>query len=661
MRRRSIVKRCAVGLFLLLQPYFITAQEVKKEAGSDLIETLKEYFSDNSGSDDPMEESLWERCIEHLEFFINHPIPINTAGRNQLGRLGLLSDFQIESILNYRENSGYILGAAELSMIHGFDNDFTTMLLPFITFEFDPNALRQYGNRVPLASGVYLKTSLQSKRDSTWLTSSAYMQAKYKLICGNLKNINSIEAGFTIENDAGEPFFTQGRPAIDFTSFHLAINNFHNLNTLIIGDFSARFGQGLTIWNGFSIHGSGNPMMLYKRGNKLQPYTSSDENNFYRGIAASFTFGKVDFSAMLSYNRLDAVLSDGKYTSLPTGGVHNTAATLSARKKMGETVAGINLSLLTPSIKLELSAISYKYDKQNGRKMKDYNKYQIYNGIWGNFALSFYSVINRWKIFGEMALDYGANGAMLAGACFPLSQNSEAGILFRHYSKKYIAPHALAYSTTSSISNQSGITLHYICTLNNKLKLYSETDITYYPWKRYNIDHSSFMAKTGIKLGYTSPKLQWSTKVSEKYTSHNRIHKLYGKATAQYQISPPFSAKGVLACSMCISGLENTSAGWMIGTNFKYTLHPRSKITLQAGGCYFNCPEWNCRLYQYEPDLPYTYSNRLLYGEGGSFYLLAKINPIKGLELYAKGDTVQYITKNKEAQSRLKLAARYSF
>ena len=35
-------------------------------------------------------------------------------------------------------------------------------------------------------------------------------------------------------------------------------------------------------------------MSLFRRGSRIVPYMSSEENNFYRGIAAAFSFGRVE-------------------------------------------------------------------------------------------------------------------------------------------------------------------------------------------------------------------------------------------------------------------------------------------------------------------------------------------------------------------------------
>ena len=72
------------------------------------------------------------------------------------------------------------------------------------------------------------------------------------------------------------------------------------------------------------------------------------------------------------------------------------------RLKMEKTKIGINY-------------IGYGYNAHNGRKVQEYNRYQMYDGQHGNFSLDISSVIGKVRIFAETALDYGGNFAIVCG------------------------------------------------------------------------------------------------------------------------------------------------------------------------------------------------------------------------------------------------------
>lgn len=169
------------------------------------------------------------------------------------------------------------------------------------------------------------------------------------------------------------------------------------------------------------------------------------------------------------------------------------------------------------------------------------------------------------------------------------------------------------------------------------------------------------MLKGGVSYSAVRENFDFSMKISEKYTSHDCRHRLSYKLASQWRASSEICLKGQLgAVASCSSIGGPVEIGWMAAANLKWCISGNSFI-IQCGGCYFNCSQWSVRMYNYEADLPYTYNSRLLYGEGGCFYLLAKTEISKNMALYVKGDTIRYITSGKEPGSRVKLAVKYEF
>ena len=613
-----------------------------------------------------------EEAMEYFGELLRNPLKINGARRSELERLLVLSQFQIESILNYRAKIGYIMSAAELSLLHGFDNMVVELILPFISFELPKNLIIPADDKYAFkdilrgcSSQLYFKGFIKLDNDgmfdpiskeefeaapnSRYLGTQFYMQMKYKL-----SYASKITAGFTLENDIGEPLFPKNGAPVDFFSFNVALNNIGKTNTIIIGDYTARFGQGLVLWNSFSLKNYASPSSLYRRGSGLLPYSSSDENNFFRGVAASCSIGKLDINAMFSNNRLDARIEDGKYTSIIDGGLHNTLSLQSARKSMKESVGAFSLKYLLSRVQLGFTLASYGYDKKNGRRISDYNRYQIYDGVWGNASVDYYAVFKNLRFFGELAVDFGGSVASLAGAIFPIRDKMECGLLLRSYSKSYIAPHAGAYSTLSSVSNQHGVSFDLVYRISNSLRLSLYGEPSYYPWKRYNINSASYMLKEGIKVQFDE-KL-WSGYINLAHTcySHNGIGKLYLKSKFTLNFSE--TTRGTFHGAFIYA----ESYGFEVGSDWRYRSMNR-RFTINGGVTFFRCNGWSERLYIYENDLPYTYNSRLLYGNGVSFYILLDYTLCGEVHIYLKNGTQCYFSDNKESQSALKLALKLNF
>ena len=74
----------------------------------------------------------YETLLHDLENLQRNPLNLNLAGA-ELQRLPFLTDFQISSLLQYRQENGNLLSIYELSVVHGFSDEVIRMMLPFVT------------------------------------------------------------------------------------------------------------------------------------------------------------------------------------------------------------------------------------------------------------------------------------------------------------------------------------------------------------------------------------------------------------------------------------------------------------------------------------------------------------------------------------------------
>jgi hypothetical protein len=141
-------------------------------------------------------EALLEGVAAHYGRLLEHPLDINGAVRRELENMYLLSDFQIESILEYRRVSGNILSATELSLLHGFSSSDVKLLEPFIVFGNGSAPWKTDGR-----SGVseLLLKWWWKDTDENYLGPPFYSRIKYKW-----EMPQKLQAGFMLEKDAGE-------------------------------------------------------------------------------------------------------------------------------------------------------------------------------------------------------------------------------------------------------------------------------------------------------------------------------------------------------------------------------------------------------------------------------------------------------------------------
>ncbi len=581
------------------------------------------------------EEAL-DEIMESLQRLLERPLDINRVTRSQLEQIPLLSDFQIESLLEYRQNSGPILSKTELGLINGFDPYVASLLEPLLHFSTDNGGIKKGVSTSLLLKGWW------KPKDKEYIGAPFYSHIKAK------STINEkYQIGFALEKDYGEKVTGKGQlPLGDFFSFHargkdLHLGNNLKISNIIIGDYSIRMGQGLTAWGASSIFSEYSVQGIRKRGATVTPYTSSDENSFFRGAAVTVqqklgSFSSLEGSTFVSLKKVDARRDGVKYTSLPTDGVHNTESLLGTRKTMSELAYGATIAAKWKSGKVGLNWLGYGYNLHNGRRVQEYNKYQMYDGQWGNFSADASVLVRKVKLFAEVAMDYGGGMAILAGAIAKL-KGWEFNLVGRSYAKDYIAPYANAYSTISSCSNQQGAAVTFQKNISG-IKLSGGGDYTYYPWVRYNIPVPSAAAKVWGKVESTYKAYFWNVKFYENWASYGNRHKIGANGSHAVQIAPWLRFR--IKWAMVSDGLE--SMGGYASADAKVQ-GMGGRITAIVQGAYYNCKEWGNRLYMYEQDLPSSFASRLMYGVGMCWYALVNCRIGKICTAYLKIDNLPKI------------------
>ena len=88
-----------------------------------MIEDLIESAA--SKSDKQLDQTS---LIEQLEILAENPVPINTASHQELEKLLILNNFQINSLQQYILKNGPILSVYELQLVYGFDKQTAELL-----------------------------------------------------------------------------------------------------------------------------------------------------------------------------------------------------------------------------------------------------------------------------------------------------------------------------------------------------------------------------------------------------------------------------------------------------------------------------------------------------------------------------------------------------
>lgn len=491
-----------------------------------------------------------------------------------------LTPFQQKSIEEYVLQYGDILSAGELSLVDGFTADDAAWLWA------------EYGSVMmadATGKGECVITASMKKR---------YGNPGFSTTQKALYSRRGWESAITIDNDPCENY-------PDFLSGYVKTGG------LAVGDFSARFGSGLVLWKGFSLSAFGEPSSLARQGGGISGYRSNDENNFFRGASYTHRRGNLEMTLLASYNGQDARVVDSVYTSLKTTGIHSSESERSYKNAMHEAVGGMNLTYNRGTWRIGLTAVCYRYDKHNGRRIQKYNELQIYDGLWGNAGVNFFGTAGSLRLFGEAALDAGGAPAVVAGLHWNPSYNFETSLVARAFSPAYIATHA-ADGSYNKIGGS--FAMKYI---NEGWKFNLNAEYNYFPWYKYNSPAGESVFKGRMILSWTSGQgLNVFTQLGYSGRIKGRLH-----------LSIPFGSVKVS------TRLDATSGG------YAFFVEPEvgfAKIRAAARMTWFDTDGWDSRIYLYEKGIPQSFGSTVYYGKGIGEYIVLKYSPNRYFNLWFK-------------------------
>jgi len=490
----------------------------------------------------------------------------NTLYCQKIDSSAVLTPFKLQSLREYVEEYGDILSISELSHVDGFTADDAAWMW---------NNAREYLSRDMTRSRHEFSTRIKQKYGQEGFS----LSGKYFF-----ENGNRLSAGVVVDNDPGEKF-------PDFLSAHIKYRN------VVVGDYSARFGQGLILWKSFSYSAMGEPSVLMKRGSGIQGYKSTDEENNLRGIAASFKIGKrLDLSVLGSYKLTDVNARDSG--------------------KLHEFVAGANLTCKWEKLKVGITIAGYSYDGLRKVVVKDYNRLQLYDGFWGNAGGDFVASFGSFRLFGEMGFDLHGAPAALLGFLWSPDYSLEASFQARAFSPSYIATHSME-DTNNELGGSAALRI-----IKGKWKINLNGEYSFYPWYRYN-----------KPAGGMSFKIRAAAQYSFLESGSALFQITYGgNIKMRLHLSVPIGPVSISArAESNYVGPEEMGHAFFVETSYS-----AKKIQLALRCTYYNTDGWSSRIYLYEKNTPQSFGSQVYYNTGIGGYLVARYSPIPILDLYLK-------------------------
>lgn len=492
--------------------------------------------------------------LEELAGLHEHPFNLNTATKDDLEQLPFLDADEIEEILAYVYRYGPMQSLGELMLIEELDYQTRQFLALFVYVENPVEEKEKLRLKTLLKGGRHEVTSRLDvplyKRDGYQIPEDeVLLKNPNKVYLGNslYHNIrytyqyrNRLFWGFTAEKDAGEPFGSYGNMAYDAYSFHFLLKDCGKLKALALGDYRVGFGEGLVVNSDFSLGKS----TLFNMGDtrpSIKKFSSTSETSFFRGMAVTFRFGKVDVSAFYSYLPTDATLrKDGTVSSLKTDGLHRTLLELSKKHNVMEQSAGADVTWNTEYFSLGATAFYQHFSRSFSKGTELYRQYYPEGKDFLNASLHYRWHRDRFSFSGETAFSNVYGGwATLNKAIYRFNHRYSVVALQRLFAYQYVGLRANSFSEGGAVRNESGFYMGVEAAPLNELKLSAYVDYFYFPWVKFGIPHASEGVEGTFQADWVvSRKWELSGRYQLKRKERYGQPYLYHKLKVQAQCMP---------------------------------------------------------------------------------------------------------------------------
>lgn len=521
-----------------------------------------------------------ELLLDYCEQLMEEPLNINRASEDELSAFPLFSPFQVASILEYREMYGDILSKGELALVDGFSEERIGAILPFITFGKGETLHPTPSDRI--SNKLILRSNKKFQKGSPF---GYYGQYKFgmgdKLEVGGTLSAGGISAHLKVGNvKLGEEVL---------------------IKSGVVGNFTVRMGQGLLMWNSFSFSGSGEPAALLRRGGGVVSYSGSSPGEVFRGAGVS----------VIAFDS-----AEGSLFYADRGAIGGSAGYRWKSFRIGVNMLyyGENLSGGT--------YLERWYPNKGGGVSID--------GLWS---------IGRYRIFGECAVDFEGDEALLAGVLLPISGKIEIGMAMRWYSPLYDGTFSGGYSSGSYCKNQLGGVVSLLWRPFESVVVRGFADGVHFPAPRHGVKVPSTEAESSLE-GEWSSGTGHTVSVRGKCRYYGHEGRIQYGLRANYLYKPSAGLYGGVRGEVVWNNLYKggVSPGMALYAEWGYRSH-NGKWEAACRATVYHVDSWDNRIYFYERDLPRSFSVPALYRRGWDIYGYIKYAPLRRAGLYLKVST----------------------
>lgn len=639
----------------------IFPQSGKKDYSADTTDLRNSYQqeilleSQLTGEDD-------SEMLDYLENLRRNPLDLNKVTADELTKIPFLNKITAQKIIEYRSRNIFFKSKRELTEIEGISEDVYERVKIFLIVPKSEKDLiiDETGNRFSartaydfLSVSARIRTRfIQDLQIREGFLSKSYQGSRPKIYNQINSKIStgdySLEVNFTAEKDAGEKRIT------DFISGYIRLSKYKFIKEAVAGDYSASFAQGLTLWTSSSFSkGIDAVTPLKKRGKGIDGHSSADEVRFFRGAAAKFFTGNINFSLLYSDNNHDATVdtaSDG-LSGFYYDGYHRTSSEINRQNTAREKLFGGRISFEKGNLNIGLTHWQSKFSRtvltDSLRKLIDFSGNKAFmTGIDYDF------IFRNMNFYGEFARSQSKSIASFNALQISFLNFADVLISYRNYPYDFASVHSFGFGEKNGITSNergfyAGITLKPIA----GLLLNGYYDQFKFPYKTYfdpvSTSGTDFLASAEWKaargvmlnLKYKNENKEITGIVKDEFgrdiKTIDERNQINARAGLIYHLSGKLRFRSRFEyVYVNYKNIGGDNKGMMFFSDVR--ILPVKGLSVDLRYIIFDTDDYDSRIYEFENDIKGVMSNTALYGKGNRWYILLKYKPFPYIELSGK-------------------------
>ena len=563
--------------------------------------------------------------VELLTDLLENPLPINEASKKDWQRIPLLTSDEIDSILTQRNKQGTFSSVRKIRKIIGTQK--YRRIRPFLTL-----------HRVK-------KRWLRLTQRNYWTIETAPEITSQKFQGNKVYNLSRLlfeekdhwQVGLVTQKDVGEPLFN------DYWNGFVAY--FFKKWQLIAGSYYLQLGQGLLFSAPFGqVKSSLSMSPFHATKMTVRPYLGTSENFAQTGFCLAGSWqNHAEYLFFWANN-----LRDGRYNSqtlkiigFDFSGYHRSVAEQEKKDLIQERILGFSVKkALFNRLAYQLSAAQMKYTPSI-----DFNEENV---SWNNLRRSRYQFKGQQLSVLSFNYDFNARLFRLSGelvasrqktpgftqSCWLKGKSLQTGLMFWNLSRNFQSPYGRAFDDANPFPR--AVRGFYFALAWQK----ERWNFNFYKlikkdlWRTYLSPfpglHDEWLADLNYDWEDTNWQFRWrqiatltngfSTMCSNDWRVQMTMmlnKKIEFKCRVQYVQIKPLKEDGLLSYQQL---------HWHFQQHFWFTLR----------FSFYRTDSYQSRIYEYESDVPGSFANFPLYGDGYKWFYFLRWQPLSSLQVWLK-------------------------